>query len=560
VSNREVNAPTAILLVAASLLCYLSFWLFLSNVAIQPFLFSSDQLTIPSFIDDLLRNRHFSIFAWSFPRAPLAAPDGLTYFLLRLVTRDTFVSIYALVALQIVSLTYFLKLLLSRIAKTEIEALFIVCQFLLITCFILLLPTNGFFWMMTFWHFVPLSHAGSMIAALAMFVYFERAFSQKSVFMLAGGVALCFVFIFSDRLFLTYFSAPYFVTLVVMAFVRGDGRPPLIFCILQIFAIAASHCVFSIFNTQPDDPIRFDFFNQLSSIYQGLNMAGRGAWLFLAAGFIALAAVGANAIRRLCKGVNIEASDRHAAELFLVLMCCCNVCVTFLLWTQPGPLLGRYGVGYQFCFVVFFALVSHNILERFNLPMAKLTFVATVTLFAFGFLKIGFTKFGAPFEQRQHLRAEFVECTSRLGLKSGLANYWLARQITVALDWRTQIDQTEPSAPSPFFWGNSLEWFYLTVETGAPVERNFIIINDLDLSNVERIYGKPDRESVCGSYRLWLYDDGRRFQARLADFLAKTGIAGRALQYLPSTFIVLPAQTLRGSDPEIGDGERDAGG
>ena len=58
-----------------------------SNGLLQAFMVTSDQLTVPSFVEDLLRNPHFTPFTWMIPRAPYAFPDLPGYFLVRLVNR-----------------------------------------------------------------------------------------------------------------------------------------------------------------------------------------------------------------------------------------------------------------------------------------------------------------------------------------------------------------------------------------------------------------------------------------------------------------------------------------
>lgn len=268
-------------------------------------------------------------------------------------------------------------------------------------------------------------------------------------------------------------------------------------------------------------------------------MVGASAFVFTAAGIVSFAIVGANIITRLRRW------NPDPALLFLFFLGACNLCATFLLWTSPSPSLGRYGSGYQFCFMVFFALILHDVLRRFGLPMAKIVIVASAFLFVFGFLKVGAANFFGPFAARQQLRTEFAACKTRLELKSGLANYWLARYITVMLDWDIQIDQTQPESPTPFLWGSDSEWFYLNIRSGKPIERNFIITNNLKPADVELMYGKPSREEQCGVYRFWLYDDPRQIQDRLIAYWASTDIGRNVSKYLPAEFLGVRADPLR---------------
>ena len=74
-----------------------------SNAMHQQFMFGSDQLTIPSFVEDVLRNPHFTPFTWIIPRATYAFPDLAGYFLVRLVTGDAYVALTIYSILHVVA-------------------------------------------------------------------------------------------------------------------------------------------------------------------------------------------------------------------------------------------------------------------------------------------------------------------------------------------------------------------------------------------------------------------------------------------------------------------------
>ena len=120
------------------------------------------------------------------------------------------------------------------------------------------------------------------------------------------------------------------------------------------------------------------------------------------------------------------------------------------------------------------------------------------------------------------LAAAFDGCTTQYGLKAGLADYWIARTITMATDWRVQVNQVQPHVPvSPFFWGNNALWFYLDARTGAPIAYNFVVTPPTGRAGVEDLYGTPSRYVTCGGYELAVYGDPVAMTAKVFDVIER---------------------------------------
>jgi len=106
---------------------------------------------------------------------------------------------------------------------------------------------------------------------------------------------------------------------------------------------------------------------------------------------------------------------------------------------------------------------------------------------------------------RDALATCLLEQRDRLGLKAGLAQYWLARPATVGTGWTMQIDPIV-SEGIPFTWGNNPRSYLKSNQNPArPPDYNFIVADNLDAAKLLQKFGAPARTAPCGPYTLWLY-------------------------------------------------------
>jgi hypothetical protein len=93
----------------------------------------------------------------------------------------------------------------------------------------------------------------------------------------------------------------------------------------------------------------------------------------------------------------------------------------------------------------------------------------------------------------------------QLGLKAGLAEYWLGRPATIGTNWTMQIDPII-SEGIPFVWGNNPRSYLKSNQNPAQApDYNFIVVDNLDLAKLAQKFGPPARSAPCGPYTLWVY-------------------------------------------------------
>ncbi len=107
-------------------------------------------------------------------------------------------------------------------------------------------------------------------------------------------------------------------------------------------------------------------------------------------------------------------------------------------------------------------------------------------------------------------------CIVPTGRQAGLADYWVARPLTIASDWHLRVLQIGAHGNARI-WGNNPTWF---TRTGAaairPPDLSFIVMRNLDHHAIRAAYGPPDHVLPCPGSDVWLYDDPARLRAGLA--------------------------------------------
>jgi hypothetical protein len=102
-----------------------------------------------------------------------------------------------------------------------------------------------------------------------------------------------------------------------------------------------------------------------------------------------------------------------------------------------------------------------------------------------------------------------------LGLRAGLAEYWVARPATVASSWSIQIDQVTGGGDL-YQWGNDRFWYEQSFgDPTKPPQYNFIVMKRMDEPAVKSKYGEPDRVAICDGFTLWIYNDWQALRRKL---------------------------------------------
>jgi hypothetical protein len=101
-----------------------------------------------------------------------------------------------------------------------------------------------------------------------------------------------------------------------------------------------------------------------------------------------------------------------------------------------------------------------------------------------------------------------TSCVARTGREAGLADYLVARRMTMASDWTMQVEQID-RAGAGRVWGNNPRWFNADhTDPRRPPAFSFIVMTHLDQTAIRTFYGAPDGILRCpGDHLVWLYED-----------------------------------------------------
>ena len=260
-----------------------------SNAMHQQFMFGSDQLTIPSFVEDVLRNPHFTPFTWIIPRATYAFPDLAGYFLVRLVTGDAYVALTIYSILHVVAVAFAAKLLLDRAFTDRRQARFAVLSFLALSgttlgCIVI---RHG---QLLYWPFGAIAHASAAVSALVMFCVYKSIIDTRALWKHLLAAAICAVLIFSDKFFLVFFCAPYASALLLTGIGKPAWRTLTIFMAEMVAALAVSLWIDSLFVQQWTEPLELTLLHKhFAMVAKMVWNLGALPWLWLLAGAVAAA-------------------------------------------------------------------------------------------------------------------------------------------------------------------------------------------------------------------------------------------------------------------------------
>ncbi|MSO99681.1 MAG: hypothetical protein EXR07_01330 [Acetobacteraceae bacterium] len=125
-----------------------------------------------------------------------------------------------------------------------------------------------------------------------------------------------------------------------------------------------------------------------------------------------------------------------------------------------------------------------------------------------------------------------ASCLREAGLQAGLADFWIARQTSIASDWSLQIGALNAFGAARI-WGNDRLWFTHDIHDGTrrPPYR-FIVTDRLPVERLSAAYGEPDRVMMCGNSTVWVFNDSAKLFRDL----------GRASPFLSELFAAAPPE------------------
>jgi len=97
-------------------------------------------------------------------------------------------------------------------------------------------------------------------------------------------------------------------------------------------------------------------------------------------------------------------------------------------------------------------------------------------------------------------------CLTSHNLSTGYGDYWNAKAHIFISEGRIHIIQLNDGKPYPFAF--NAHWFRERANRDKPLEPNFIIMQNLNESDVLSLFGKPDGIIGCSKKTIWIYKDG----------------------------------------------------
>jgi hypothetical protein len=526
-ANRNEKIVAIVLLIAC---CVLT----ICNPSIQNCMFNSDQLTVPSFVEDIISNPHFSSITWMIPRAPYAFPDFPCYFIVRLLTGDAYTAILIYAVLHVLAIIFVATLILRRTMPTIRQAWIAIFAFLMLCWITLILACDLPNGSILYWPFVSIAHATAAGSAVIMFCIYERVIDNRINWKHFLAVILCTIMLFSDRFFIVFFCLPYIAALL---FSRCTIRKLAIFITEMGIALGASDYISRFFIQQNIDPIEFKLYERISTIIKVIRHFGFLPWLWIICGIIAAIMLAWHAFPLNKSALRYPLNVRRA-RIFISAMTGFGFFASIILWRAPYIGYGRYMVGIEFG-----ALISGAVILAENTP-DKLGIRTNFTILTL-LLVVIVSVFGSrinsplqPFKDRQYIADSMLYCKKKYKIKSGYADYRIARQISMATGWRTQVNQFYPGQPRLFFWGNNFLWFYYDRISGKMSNANFIIDQSLKRKDIEQLYGEHKKEGDCGCFHVLLYDNDNKLRQNALGTLSLDWIFNKKIEkHFPSNLI-----------------------
>ncbi|UIJ71065.1 hypothetical protein [Aurantimonas sp. HBX-1] len=509
------------------------------NPVFQQFIFSSDQLTVPSITEDLLRNENFSIFSWMLPRAPYIFPDLMSYTAFRILTDDIYTAVICMLVFHCGLIALAGRLMLNRIVPDRVGADNAWGIFLL---FCIILVTTSFFdnlpalegASILFNIFVPIAHGSAAVCAVFGFIFYEKISYRKTGILDVIFVMFCSIAIFSDKLFVVFFAAPYalanYLASPVTERIKRLGR----FLGTISLSIVTALLIEELFTMQYFEPLRLRLLEK-SSMMIGLIIDSPVTFSLFLVGCAAAFYLFVQAALEIWNANEVRNAASLRAKLFVAFLTLGGLAFGILLWENDALAYARYMVGMQLGGALALAALVAGWMKQSRRTLFALGGAAAV-LSALPLLSVHARGTVGPSAEWARIAGQLNSCRERYALENGYAEYWLARKLSVITDWTIDINQFAPWSPDPFFWGNNILWYYYDMDSGHLGKSNFIISNGLQKNEITNRYGEPSNEVPCAEFNIMIYDDWRQLQRRVNEKLPTANSDEEILEHFPDDF------------------------
>ena len=481
--------PSGVVLIAAFAL---TAWFVCDRPAL---LISSDTLFPAEFVWDLLHHDN----AWSGfeqPHIPSFFPDLAVFGPVQTLTGNWRAGFAAWVFVALTWLVLILRQIIGQIAGIDAEAATRPALAALLPIAAAAAPVKAIFPFL--FVLLPYTHGGSLLLALSAAVITSPGCRWPPEARMLALVPLCFAAALSDQLFAGYFLVPATLALGGQVLTRAIGGPIALRLIAGAWsgAVLGLVCVegldrqIMLFPPLAELPLRYGRF--FLALPQTPAMA-------VTLGVFALS-ISVEAWRRGWRGF-----IAGFWPVFALVSSLGSLSLTILLYEDIWS--WRYALPLLWWSVTMGATLT----ARASFPMASPISGRAV---AAGFALICLVM-GPRVPRLFHWNAPLATCLRDAGLRTGLADFWVARATSAASDWQLQIQQID-SHGAARIWGNNRFWFTRDIHDGAQrPEYRFVVLDGLPETRIAAAYGAPDRVMMCGTVRVWIYNDPDQVYANL---------------------------------------------
>lgn len=372
---------------------------------------------------------------------------------------------------------------------------------------------------------IPYTHGGPFLLALTVAALASQAVKRLSGWTMVWLAVLSFAAELSDQLCLISLLAPLTAALLGGLVVKTVARRPALLVLSSVWGGSAlgSVCVTLLDRQEMPLPSPVEMLAHIGGFIGSL--AHQPGMLIVVSGLVL--ALARAAWRRGFPGClgdfwSVFAATAAAGSLAL----------TMLLYEDAWSC--RYALpAHWWAFTLAAAALAETFGRRgFRMSWGAATVIGSCLLLVWPegtLLAGGLSTRSSPIPRLSNWGSPLVSCLRQSGLRSGLADYWLARATSAASDWDLQVDPID-SFGEARVWGNNRNWFAHDIhDPGRPPPYRFVIMDRLSADRIVPVYGQPDRIMMCGASTVWLYDEPRRVNRdleRASPFLAETFATG----------------------------------
>ena len=495
------------------------------------YLFNADILFLPTLFKDIFIHG-YKISSWYVPAAPNLFPDIVLYFTLMFITNNSVIASVLFGIIQYLILLV-LFMLLVRTIFTRISFYHLaVINFLMTLFFLTTLVSNHF--ELTFFILSYTYHLGAFVMCLLSLLFTFKYFKNYSIKYLVLLYLTGFIAIVSDKLFIVLYCVPVLLSML-LSFKKSYFKETLILVIAVILMIVSGILTFNLLKNSDICHIvlYYDYKIHYENILPSLRVLMRQMYNYIGnknitsvitilnfaslVGAIYFLAKNNKRIRKI-KVFNDPERIRYFFLIFYVVFFVIVLFTPVLLGDYPGKAKFRYSVFVFYLSILNFGLISTLI---FNINSSIMKYSSFVCIFSLVVYSVIFSIKNHPivgFNKVFNYFPDFVECvdifTVKQDLKYGLADFWLAKVVTMFSRNDARVYQVHKNGVNLYKYILNEDWYYGSDygKYNNPVFNYILLHKDANLSAVINILGQPLLIEECGKYKLVKVNDFKYFR------------------------------------------------